>query len=95
MTITQRAQSTGQIDTNRFVEWFSPLPRGRHAVGAPEATAPVAALMPHYEPSGEARHGVAADRAGVAAIAARLRSEQPSMRDLAGQLTSDLVGGQR
>ena len=66
---------------------------GRHSVDFPEATAPVQQLMPHYEPSGETRHQVTSDRVGVAAIVARLRGEQPSMRDLAGQLTSGLVGG--
>lgn len=95
MTITGRSKSTGQIDTHRFVEWFSPLPRGRHAIDAPGKKAPVRALMPDYKPAGEARHGVAANRVGVAAIAAKLRSEQPSVRDLADQLTSGLLEGDR
>ena len=95
MTITQPANRSGQIDSNRFVDWFAPLPRGRHSVDAPGKKSPVRALMPNYKPSGQARHGVAADRAGVAAIAARLRAEQPTMRNLADQLTSGLIGAQR
>ena len=94
-TITQPVKSTGQIDSSRFIDWFAPLSRGRHAIDAPGKKAPVRALMPGYKPSGEARHGVAADRVGVAAITAKLRAEQPSLRDLADQLTSDLVGGVR
>jgi len=96
MTITQPVQSTGQIDTNRrFTDWFAPLPRGRHSLDAPGKKAPVRALMPGYKPSGEARHGVAADRVGVAALAAKLRAEQPTMREIADQLTAGLVGGVR
>lgn len=68
---------------------------GRHSIDAPEATAPVQQLMPHYVPSGATRHQVTSDRVGVAAIQARLRAEQPTMRDLAGQLTSGLIGAQR
>jgi hypothetical protein len=70
-----------------------PLPAvrvGRHSIDAPDATAPLLVLMPNYEPSGETRHQVTADRVGVAAIVARLRDEQPTTR----QLTSGLIGGQ-
>lgn len=70
-----------------------PVRVGRHSIDFPEATAPIQALMPHYEPSGELRHQVTADRVGVAAIVARLRAEQPTMQQLAGQITSGLIRG--
>jgi hypothetical protein len=71
----------------------SPVRVGRHSIDAPEATAPLLVLMPNYEPCGEARHELTGGLS-VATIAARLRAEQPTMQQLAGQITSGIVGGQ-